>query len=376
MKKVVGGLLAVIALLALVYFFAIDALIKTLIEREGSKYWRARIDVQSADFRLFAGSLTLRGVQLTNPRRPERNALQAETVALPLRLGAIVERRIVVDQARIEGLRFAQPRTGSGAIAGLTPPASDDPAPSDPRRMQAALRQAQQAMRSGGVPASPTGALLAPEFKPLLDQFVALLPAGGGDQDLGAWRVLIRRVDVDGEFALGESTLPFTGTLENLTPQPALFDTVTRFRLQQAPGQSATLEASGAVDARKLLQQTLRVDVHGFALRNVALSSDPALRIAIESARADLQGMLARTGAQIDIDLLMRFHDAALQATAADADSLAATAAGVLRGTREFDINFQASGDVRAPLLKLDSSLDIPLATALDRALGAQLPGR
>ena len=64
--------------------------------------------------------------------------------------------------------------------------------------------------------------------------------------------------------------------------------------------------------------------------------------------------------------MLARFHEAALQVTAAQEPEFQAIA-NVLKNTAAFDLNLQARGDVQNPQLKLNSSLDKPLAAELLR---------
>jgi hypothetical protein len=461
MKKFLIVALSASAMTCVIYFFAIDILIKIIIEREGSKALRAELDINSATFHLLPASLTLRGVQATNPQQPLTNLFQADAIALPLDLGELLKRKLIVEQLEIRGLRFAQPRLRSGAVEGLTPapvkPETVD-APPDAQRLKQQLEQqhrgdlmrtqqdlaalrndwqqrlttlpsadklsdyqfraqskdannrarlrselneelanvrklqdqfaldfervqpqlnASQAGSGSAVQLAPgaqtsiTGGLLAREFKPLLDHILGFVLTAPGattaaDAEFQQWQILVRNVAVDGEIVFGATPLPFIGTLENLTPQPRLFNVMTTFALHNTDQPPATFTASGNLDYRKLPLQNLRFTLTEFPLRQLPLSTQPPLRVTVENALADIQGLLSVTGNQIDINVLARFQNAKLQVVA-DGSPIGVSAAEALRNTRDFDLKFQASGDVNNPVMKLNSSLDTLLATAVNR---------
>lgn len=460
MKKIAGYFLVAIAALCIAYFFIIDIAIKTLIEREGSAALRAKLDIATATFHLLPTSLTLRGVQATNPQRPSTNLLQADVITLPLTVSELLERKLIVDTLQIHGLRFAQARTHSGAIDGLTPAPFDTavdgaalPDPQKSKQLQTAqqrneLQSTQQdieALRdewrqrlrtlpnaeqlsdyqlraqgldtnnrarlrselndelanarklqqqfaldfervqpglnsfapspqstvqlATGAPASITGNLLSREFKPLLGQLLGLVSAAPEtESDSAQWQILARSIALDGDIALGSTPLYFTGAIENFTPQPRHFDVITRFDLQGIPEQAGKFSASGTIDNRKLPQQNFRFDLSEFSIAQLPLSSDANLQITVTSATVDIQGLLALTGNQIDINVLARFQNALLQVVPGD-NAISRTAAETLRNTRDFDLNFQASGNVNNPTLKLNSSLDTLLTNAIAREL-------
>ncbi len=462
MKKIAGYLLVVIAALSIAYFFVIDVAIKALIERKGSTALRAKLDITSATFHLLPTSLTLRGVQATNPQRPLTNLLQADVITLPLTLSELLERKLIVDTLQIHGLRFAQARTHSGAIDGLTPApiATATSAIPDPQQLQqqqsdqqhselqrtrqdigalrdewrqrlrtlptsaqlsdyqfraqsrdaanrarlrselsdelANVRKLQQQFTldfervqpglnysaqspqtntvqlATGAPPSITGGLLGREFKPLVGQLLGLISTAPEttESDPAQWQLLARSVTLDGEINLGATPLYFTGVVDNVTPQPRHFDVITRFDLQGKSEQPGKFSASGNIDKRKLPQQNVRFDLSGFPITQLPLSSDAKLQITVTTATVDIQGLLALTGNQLDINMLARFHNAVLQVIPGD-NTFSRAAAETLRSAHDFDLNFQASGNVNNPTLKLNSSLDTLLTTAIARELNA-----
>lgn len=466
MKRVFKIFAALLAVIFVAYFFLIDIAVKAMLEREGSRLLQARLEFSSVSFHLLPASLTLHGVQATNPRQPLRNLLEAESIELPLSLAALREKKLIVDTMSASGVRFNRPRANSGAIAGLTPDIADaaagqqtlpdaqrqrsdhiaqlraelqrtlqdlqalqlqwqqrlralpDTAQLDDYRARAQTRNAaslaqlhaeirdalggagqlqaqfvddlrrvqEQLAYAQGLPQqgfnnaatgtgnsagnSPTGTLLLGELKPLFDQILALMAAGPATAaNEAGWQWLLRRVSVTGQFDIGAQPLRFAGEIENLTGQPRLFDVVTQFSLQGVADQPGRFSATGHSDRRKTPTETVRFDLDGFPVAALVLSSADPLAITVTKALTDARGLLTLTGNQIDINLLVQFQDAELAVEPRSEDAMVAAATAILRNTRAFDLNLQASGDVREPRLALNSSLDAPLADAFHRYL-------
>ena len=468
MKKLLQVLLAIGIVLGAVYFLAIDHLLKHIIETEGSRTLKARLDVGRVTFHLLPTSIRLENVQVTNPRQPTRNLIEFAAAGTPLQLGALRERRLDIPELQIQGLRFNTTRAQSGAIAGVTPVGDaassaelpdgaqvalqqqqrlqdemdrtrqdlgailakwqqrvqrlpDDARIDQYRARAAALRSAgqqaelaqlrqqlqselgnarqlaeefeldlqntraqlayaQSAPLSGGISAaSPqvlngiVGGLLGAEFKPVLttlaqqlDQLVRQQTDASANAPQLA--LLVRRANIDGQLDIGAQPLLFTGTVDNFTPQPRLWGVVTSFALAGVPAQSSQFSAKGSVDLRKTPHIDMRFDLAQFPLRNLPLSTNPQLGLTITSAIADIRGLLTCTGNQVDIDLLSRFEQAALDVRAAT-DHAAQALKGALHDVAEFDVKLKASGALAQPALSFDSSLTPRLAAALDQQL-------
>jgi hypothetical protein len=374
MQRWLKILLSLVLLIVVAYWLLIDIAIKAFIEREGSNAVGAQLSIDAATFHLFPTTLTLRNLQVTDARAPIRNAMQAETVSLPLQLSELLDKQLIVTAMQIHGLRFNQPRAQSGALTS-TAPSVTDAALSAQQRAQRHKQLREALQRIDAALANPltvadtqaagsiTGVLLGDTLKPLLAQIVALLTPAQNSLS-NDWHILLQHIDVDGQLDLGTQPLSFTGAVENLSPQPQHFDTVTRFNLASTANQIGQLTTSGLLDFRKLANASVRFDLSALPVRDMPLGSDSDLTISIGQAVADVQGLLSLTGNQIDLNVLAHFRDAALRVITSDEPELQ-TIATVLKNTTAFDLNLQANGDVRNPVLKLNSSLDQPLAAAL-----------
>lgn len=213
-----------------------------------------------------------------------------------------------------------------------------------------------------------TQALLAGQMAPLVAQVAALagvqLPAGGdgkanttGEPE---WLILARRVDFDGELALGDSRLPFNGQLDNLTPQPAHWDLPLTFALSGA-GQ---LNANGTLDYRKAVNGQVQLALERFPVTQLALADNPALGVALERALASARGLLTLRNGEIDLELSSQFRDAVLAVTADDSP-VAQRVAELLRAVTQVDLQLRVRGRADNPQVSVTSNLDQLLANAL-----------
>lgn len=114
--KALLPLTVTLLLLAGVGYLFKDRLVKWSVERGGTSVVGARVDVGSARLSLLQGNVTLRGLQVTNPRRPMTNMLDAEELVFDLGLLPALEKKIVIDTVAARGIRFNTPRQVSGAI--------------------------------------------------------------------------------------------------------------------------------------------------------------------------------------------------------------------------------------------------------------------
>ncbi len=378
MIKFVKGIVIFYIVLFVVYFFLSDALIKWQLEREGSRVLQAPVQIGKVTFHLLPTSLTLRDVRIGNARLPHYDLVRFEALSLPLSLRDMLAHKLIVDTAELHGLRFNRPHDGR-TETGSVPSAMQSPP------LREALQHVQQGLNhplaSNTIDpgASIAGAILTPQFKPVLTQITAALKAiSTSSDDFGGWEIFIRRLNVDGAFDFHSldpagSSVRFAGTIDNVTPQPALFNTITQFDLHNVEGETASLKIKGTVDRRKLAQAALRFDLENFALTQWPLSNDPELKLIIVNASASIQAMLSLTGNQFDFNALTRFERTHFDIASAS-DGVSRVIADVWRNTDAFDIHLQASGALDNPVLKLNSSLDVPLASALRQLQPAALP--
>jgi len=110
------------ALLALAAFLLKDYFVRRGVEQTGAYLVGARVDVAAADVRLGEGSVSLRGLQVTNPDHPMENLLEADEIVLDVSVEPLLEKKLHVDTIAVRGVRFGTARATSGALK--NPPAA------------------------------------------------------------------------------------------------------------------------------------------------------------------------------------------------------------------------------------------------------------
>jgi len=94
----------------------LDRAVERGVEYAGTQAVGARVDLDAARVGLRAGTVSLRGLAVTDPGAPMTNLFEAEEIVLDVALLAALERKVVIDTMAVRGLRFGTPRATSGAL--------------------------------------------------------------------------------------------------------------------------------------------------------------------------------------------------------------------------------------------------------------------
>ncbi|WP_339075011.1 TIGR03545 family protein [Teredinibacter turnerae] len=121
MKSVIRwpGLVAFIVIMALLIgipMVFLDTWIKLGVERFAAGVNGAEVNVGRAEHRLFPFGITLHDVALTDPAAPSNNRVQLKTVSAGLAVAELLDRRLIVDDLVVDGVRFDQPRLRPGEV--------------------------------------------------------------------------------------------------------------------------------------------------------------------------------------------------------------------------------------------------------------------
>ncbi len=108
----------IVILLAVIWYVFVDYAVEYAVERTGTKAVGARVDLDFADLSLFPLGLELGGLQVTNPNRPMRNAVQIGRIRMQLNTSQLIMGRKVVEDMAVTGMAFNTERASSGALPG------------------------------------------------------------------------------------------------------------------------------------------------------------------------------------------------------------------------------------------------------------------
>ena len=114
------GLIAfivVVLILAGFWWLLIDSLIERWIEKGGTRIVGAKVELGKADLSLFPIGLTLEDLQVTHPKHPMTNIVEAGGIDLAIEAGHLLQRKLIVSLMTADNLRFNTPRETSGAVS-------------------------------------------------------------------------------------------------------------------------------------------------------------------------------------------------------------------------------------------------------------------
>ncbi len=111
------GLFAVLVLLLSAFsLLFIDGFMERMLESQGSRLVGARVDLDKADLSFMPLGLTLFRLQVTNPDEPMRNGVEIDRLAMGIDSLHLLERKVIIDEMAVQGVRFDTPRQKSGAL--------------------------------------------------------------------------------------------------------------------------------------------------------------------------------------------------------------------------------------------------------------------
>ena len=113
-------ILIILLVLGVWYLFA-DRIIANNIEKTGEFIVGAKVDVGKVDLTLIPLGISLNNLKVADPNSPMRNLIDVDNIRFHLNGKYLFERKVIIKDMVIEGLKFNTERERSGEIKGDKP---------------------------------------------------------------------------------------------------------------------------------------------------------------------------------------------------------------------------------------------------------------
>ena len=110
------GFLVIVVLLATVFIVFLDSWVKLAATKGLEHATGAEVNIAAVSHTLSPFGITLKDVQLTDPKKPTHNQVQATEVTAFIELAPLLLNKVIVDDMTITGLVLSQPRETEGKV--------------------------------------------------------------------------------------------------------------------------------------------------------------------------------------------------------------------------------------------------------------------
>lgn len=127
----------IVAAIVLFFVFFLDPLLASAIERIGGKVNGAKVDVAGLKTKIFQGRISIGKLQVANAEAPMENIFEAGPMAFQMDFGQLIKKRVIINEATMNGMGFSTPRKTSGALPKVAKEEKKDGPPSAAERLMA-----------------------------------------------------------------------------------------------------------------------------------------------------------------------------------------------------------------------------------------------
>ena len=106
----------VFAIILLLQFLFLDMALKAGLERGLASANGAEVNVEKADLSLLGGKLEVRGLQVTDRKKPERNIIQAEQITADVSVSDLLRKRYVIALLAVSDVQINAKRAAPGQV--------------------------------------------------------------------------------------------------------------------------------------------------------------------------------------------------------------------------------------------------------------------
>ncbi len=204
-------------------------------------------------------------------------------------------------------------------------------------------------------------------------------PRGEGEnirfpEDQPRPRFLIKRSAVDGVARMADSSVDFSGTIRDITTEPAVWGKPTTLAIDGSSKNGTTLDISGTFDHRTAPgRDQLDFRIQQLVLRDARFSQSSKLPIVLEEGRANIDGNLTVSDGELDGAVNTEVQQTSFAAGGENTGDTARRMARAIEGVSGFRLDLGLSGSLASPKISLDSNLDNIIGQALGDEVRAEL---
>lgn len=128
-----GNLILTAALagfISVFFLIFLDPLLKRAVVGIGQKIFQARVDVKKIETKIFQGKIAVHGLTVADKKEPMRNLFEWQKAQFQIKTAPMLEKKLVIEEAAVEGLMFNTARQVSGALPKKTAQEKEEVKPS------------------------------------------------------------------------------------------------------------------------------------------------------------------------------------------------------------------------------------------------------
>lgn len=108
--------LVIVLVIAIAVYFGTNPVIRWSLIQTGQAAAGAKVDIGWVHSSLTDGRVEIEGIQIADKSNPDQNLVEADRAVLNLNVQGFFRRKFIVDEGRIDGIRFGTERMASGAL--------------------------------------------------------------------------------------------------------------------------------------------------------------------------------------------------------------------------------------------------------------------
>lgn len=121
MKKLIRipgliGFFVFVSLIAVVVIVFLDTWIKLAATKGLEQATGAEVNIASVSHSFSPFGISVNGLQLTDPKKPTHNQMQASKITAQISLMPLLMQKVIIDDLTISGVQFSQPRESEGSV--------------------------------------------------------------------------------------------------------------------------------------------------------------------------------------------------------------------------------------------------------------------